>query len=397
MANIQARKNKDGKIISYSIRVHKGTDTTGKQLKPYTMTFKVDPNWTEIKGRKEAEKQAILFEKQCKTGLVADNRQTFKVYAGYVMELKERTGVKHSTLRRYKSLLKRITPSIGHIKLCDLKPQHINKLYEELSADSMNIKTGGKLSNKSIVEHHRLISTILAQAEKEMLIPYNVASRTTPPKVEKVEPNYFQIEDIEKIKNCLEEEHIKWKTITYLLLTTGVRRGELLGLKWDKIDLKNNQITIDNNLLYSPEKGLYESSPKTSTSIRVIAIPQEITKLLKEYKQWYLQQKLLNSSRWKNSNFLFVKDDGSPMHPDSVTDWLSKFANRHNLPHINPHAFRHTMASILYFNNVDSITISKRLGHSKVSTTSDIYAHIIKQADSGASEKIADVLLRSAN
>ena len=83
------------------------------------------------------------------------------------------------------------------------------------------------------------------------------------------------------------------------------------------------------------------------------------------------------------------------MHPDSITDWLGKFSKRHNLPHINPHAFRHTMASILYFNGMDSITISKRLGHTKVSTTADIYAHIIQEADERAAECIGDVLLNT--
>ena len=82
------------------------------------------------------------------------------------------------------------------------------------------------------------------------------------------------------------------------------------------------------------------------------------------------------------------------MHPDSITDWCNKFSIKYNLPHINPHAFRHTMASILYFNGADSISISKRLGHSKVSTTTDIYSHIIKQADEQSAECIADVFLR---
>lgn len=85
------------------------------------------------------------------------------------------------------------------------------------------------------------------------------------------------------------------------------------------------------------------------------------------------------------------------MHPDTLNDWLRKFSKRYDLPHINPHAFRHTMTSILYFNNVDSVSISKRLGHSKVSTTADIYSHIMKEADKQSSECIANVILRPHN
>ena len=82
------------------------------------------------------------------------------------------------------------------------------------------------------------------------------------------------------------------------------------------------------------------------------------------------------------------------MHPDSVTDWMDKFSERRELPHINPHAFRHTMASILYFNGADSVSISKRLGHAQVSTTANIYAHVIAKADEKNAEILGDVFLK---
>ena len=84
------------------------------------------------------------------------------------------------------------------------------------------------------------------------------------------------------------------------------------------------------------------------------------------------------------------------MHPDTVTDWLNKFSSRHNLPHINPHAFRHTMASMLYFNGVDSVSISKRLGHAQVSTTANIYAHVMEAADQKSAEILSDIFLKKA-
>ena len=199
MANIQKRVNKDGKIISYSVRVHKGRDIIGKQLKPYSLTWAVPERWSEKKIQAELQKQVVLFEKQCKEGFVADRKQSFEKYAIYVIELKKRTGIKHRTIVRYNELLERIKPAIGHIKLADLRPQHLNAFYEQLSKDGMNKKTGGKLSNKTILEHHRLIRTILNQAEKEMLVIYNAASKATPPKVERKEANCFQIEDIENI------------------------------------------------------------------------------------------------------------------------------------------------------------------------------------------------------
>lgn len=84
------------------------------------------------------------------------------------------------------------------------------------------------------------------------------------------------------------------------------------------------------------------------------------------------------------------------MHPDSVTDWPSKFSKRHGLPHINPHAFRHTVASVLFFNSVDGVSISKRLGHAQVSTTANIYAHVMEEADQKNADILAEIFLKQA-
>lgn len=256
-------------------------------------------------------------------------------------------------------------------------------------------KESSSLSSKTILEHHRLIRTILSQAEREMLVPYNAAAKATPPKATATEVNYFQVEDVIRIREALEREPLKWKVITHLLLITGCRRGEVMGLRWSRVDFDNSQIRIDTNLLYSPKRGIYEDTTKTST-VRFIKLPAETMNLLKQYRGWYLEQRLKNGDRWRDTDFLFVKDNGEPMIPDSITAWLRKFSMRHDLPHINPHAFRHTMASILISEGKDVVAVSKRLGHAKVSTTTDIYSHIIRQADEQASECLADVMLRPA-
>ena len=128
MANIQERRNKDGKLISYSIRVHRGRGTDGKQLKPWTATFDVSPTWTEKSAKKRAEAFASVFEKECREGVTSDSRQKFAPYCDYVIDLKEKTGIKHSTIVRYKELTRRIYPAIGHMKLKDIRPDHLNSL-----------------------------------------------------------------------------------------------------------------------------------------------------------------------------------------------------------------------------------------------------------------------------
>lgn len=209
MANIQERRNKDGKLISYSIRVHRGRGADGRQLKPYTATFEVLPTWKEETARKKAEAFASVFEKECRDGIKSDSRQKFSAYCDYVIDLKEQRGIKHSTIVRYRELTERIYPAIGHIKLADLRPDHLNDLYTLLSSDGQNKRTGGKLSAKTILEHHRLISAVLEQAIKEGLILVNVSRRAELPKVTHKEVNYFQPEEIERIRNALENESLK--------------------------------------------------------------------------------------------------------------------------------------------------------------------------------------------
>ena len=396
LANIQERRNKDGKLISYSVRVHRGRGPDGKQLKPYTATFEVSPTWTEKSARKKAEAFAATFEKECREGTISDSRLKFAEYCDYVIGLKEQRGAKHSTIVLYRGLTTRIYPQIGHIKLKELRADHLNTLYSLLAQPGQNKRTGGGLSPKSITEHHRLISTVLDQAEKEGLVPFNVAGKATLPKMQKKEVNYFQPEQVAAIRDALESEPLKWKTLVHLLLITGARRGEVLGLKWEKVDFEENKIHICNSVLYASDIGIYESSPKTATSNRFITLPSETMQLLRQYRAWQTQERFRLGSYYEDQGFLFAQDNGKPMHPDTVTTWLDRFSKRHNLPHINPHAFRHTMASMLYFNGVDSVSISKRLGHAQVSTTADIYAHVMEEADQKNADILADVFLKKA-
>ena len=460
MASIIKIEGKTG--TSYKITVSHGRDNTGKQMRHY-LTWTPPQGTTQRQIDKEVARIALNFETKIKDGFAIDNRQTFAEYAEYVIELKERAGMKHRTIELYRSLLKRINPAIGHIRVSDIRPAHLNAFYANLAEKGMRVKQDkacsdtlaillkekklshvmlaehagvsattvatakhgqnislekavaiakaldkkveelftvesntAPLSGKTISQYHRLISTILAQAEKEMIVLYNAASKATPPRTVHKEAETFQPEELIAIREALEAEPIKWKTATHLLLITGCRRGEIMGLKWSKIDWDNNQIKIDCALLYSPTRGVYEDSTKTSTT-RYIKLPAETMKLLREYRAHYNALRLLNNPNWHDTDYLFVRDNGLPSTPDSLTSWLSEFAKRHNLDKVHPHKFRHTMASLLYFGGVDGVTISKRLGHAKVSTTSDIYSHIIKEADERASECIADTILRTAD
>ena len=458
MAHIEKIDGKRG--VSYRFIVSGGFDSNGKRIF-HKKTWKPPEGMTAKQIEKAAQRAAMDFERSIEQGYVLDNRQTFAEYAVYVLELKERSGTKPKTLDRYKELLVRINQAIGHIKLADIRPQHLNAFYKNLSEPGIRIGSGtatakidlsawlsqnnrsraaiakaagvsaatvgiavkgepiredkaeaiakamGKrvadvfkvqrntapLSDKTVIEHHRLISTILAQAEKEMLVPYNAAEKATPPKVAKKAPNYFQPETISEILKALEAEPLKWRLITHLLLVTGCRRGEIMGLKWEKVDFENSRVTIDRALINTPSKGVIESTTKTS-DIRYLKLPSETMILLKQHKYEQLRLQIANGDRWVPTGYVFTKDNGEAMYPDSITAWLGDFSARHGLPHINPHAFRHTVASVLLANGTDIVTVAAQLGHSSASTTENFYAHIIEENKAKATECIADVLLR---
>ena len=482
MANITPRKNKNGVITSYTIRVYHGYDGAGKRLKPYTMSWKPAPGMTAKQVEKELNRQAVQFEEQCRAGYALDNRQTFAEYAEYVLKCKADSGTKRRTIERYTALLGRINAGIGHIKLADLRPQHLNNFYSQLrqagirqnastatpivdlkaflkekgitkiqlsevsgvslttlstvfkmksisgtNADKISkaLKTPTKklfkveqdnrpLSEKTVREHHRLISLILSQAEKEMIVQYNAAEKViNKPKAESsTEINYLELSDLERIREYLTKEPFKWQVLAHLLIVTGCRRGEIAGLKWNAIDFDKGTLHIYNNLLYSEIIGVYQDTPKTATSDRFIRLPNETIELLKEYKAYWDNFRRDCGSEWhsfvniKNSkgveqseraDFLFVQDSGSnvgyPMHPDSITDYFKKFSKQYGLPHINPHAFRHTLASVLCQSGVDIVTISKWLGHKSVTTTMNIYEHILENGREQVVNCVSDVIL----
>lgn len=117
MASMEPRRDKNGNITAYQIKVYRGRDPEGRKLKPYSMTWRVPEGWkSPAKIRKELERVAAQFELECKAGKVPLDKKTFKQYSDYVMELKERDN-KHRTIHRYKQLLDRVNEEIGHMKL----------------------------------------------------------------------------------------------------------------------------------------------------------------------------------------------------------------------------------------------------------------------------------------
>lgn len=249
-----------------------------------------------------------------------------------------------------------------------------------------------KLSDSTIAKYHRILSSILTTAVQWQVIPSNPCSRVKPPRIEYKEAQVLDDEQVEQLIGCLNSEPLKYKTAIMLILYTGMRRGELCGLNWNDIDFNNGVIHITKNLLYTPSKGVYEDTTKTKQSRRVINVPPDMITLLKQYKLEQDSLCVAMGDQWQNSGKVLVSDNGSALHPDSLSSWYKKFIKRHNLPESHIHTLRHVSATLLIAGGVDIATVSKRLGHANKATTLNIYTHAIQSADAIAAEKLQNML-----
>ena len=382
MANIIMRTNKTGGRV-FRIRA-KVNGITYQRTWPGKGEAPIPATWSEKKARAEAQRQAALFEDACRRGSVTNDKRTLSDYCSYVIDFKEATGVlKPRTIGSYRDLLHRIQAArLGNVRLADVTARDINTFYKELSADGQNERTGGKLSAATIKRYHEFLHGCMRQAVKEGIILYNPVSNATPPKIEHKEAAYFKPEQVADIIKALDHEQTFWRALTYTLIGTGARRGEVIALKWPDIDFNNCRINIHRNVTRTKDGQLVEGTPKTGRG-RVISVPEQV---IKQLAAWQKEQADILGAL--SISYCFALDDPrKPISPDSVTRWYARFAQRHNLPHINPHAFRHTQASII-LQSGDIVAASSRLGHSRASTTTDIYGHMMNATDKQTAERI---------
>ena len=245
-----------------------------------------------------------------------------------------------------------------------------------------------QLAGKTINHHHRLISSILNQAVFWQVITDNPARRVKPPKFVRKEAKYLDEEQTATLLRLLDNEPYQNQVMIRLFLLSGVRRGELCGLEWKDIDFKNNMITVCRTSQYLPEKGVFSKGTKTDSSVRTIKLPEQAFGLLKAHRVWQRKKRIAMGDRWIDSDRIFAQDDGSPVHPDSITGWFHDFISRTDLPEISIHSLRHTNITLLLAAGIPLRTVSYRAGHAQTSTTANIYSHAIRTAD----EKAADVL-----
>lgn len=255
---------------------------------------------------------------------------------------------------------------------------------------------GKALSGKSVLNFHRLISSMLETAVKWQIIINNPCGRVKPPRAERKEARFLDEKQAADILTALESEPLKFRAMITLLLYSGMRRGELCGLTWGDVDFNTGVIDINKSSLYVSGKGIIEDATKNKSSVRVIKLPRFVLDTLKEWKKEQTLICFSSGTAWQgergNACKIFTRGNGLPIHPCTVTDQFGKFIKRHGLPSASIHSLRHTNATLMIASGVDVRTVSKRLGHAQTSTTTNIYTHAIRTADEIASEALDDIL-----
>lgn len=400
MASITPRKNKSGKIVSYRIRVCRGYDNKGKKLKPYEMTWKPSDNMTAKQIEKELNRQAISFEEQCKQGKIGSN-QNMKLseFCSLYLEIKKEVLSPRVWADYSQAIEKLIIPLLGHIRLAELKPAHVQQFVQYLSGDVKQKRNGSpdtdspKLAQSSIRRKLAVLQSILKQAVKLDIITSNPADAEKLTLQKTVAPNVeiFTRQEACEMLECLEKEELQFQVLIQLAIMTGARCGELVGLKFSDVDFVSNKITIERSAYKISGQPIAVKPPK-DYEIRTISVNSyciELIKLLKADKYKQAQQL---GSQWSEGNWLFTQWNGEIMNPQTPTKQFSKFLERNNLKHRKFHCLRHTSATLLLYGGVNLKQVQERLGHGDITTTNK-YLHCIAEADEEATNILQDMLI----
>jgi integrase len=371
----------------YRLTASGGFDSNGKRIRHRrTVTAKND---------KEAEKLLAQFITELEGGdYYEPSKLTVKGFIEkWLLEYAE-ANLAPKTLYRYREIINsRIIPALGHLTLDRIKPLHIVEFENSLRKDGARLdgKPGG-LSERTILHHHRILCIIFNTAVTWGVLKESPVARVKAPRVPRKQAKAYTEEQTAAMLAALESEPLKYRVMVHLALATGLRRGELMGLEWRDIDFEAGTLDVRRASQYLKGKGVFTKDPKTEESKRLVSLPALTLHLLKTYKTEWLKGRLQVGDLWQGSDRLFVTWDGQPMHPDTASNWFSAFLKRHNLPHIGFHGLRHTSATLLIRQGVDVRAVSSRLGHSRTSTTLDVYVHALRSADKAAAEVMNDIV-----
>ena len=368
---------------TYSVVVDTGRDENGKRKQKW---------FNGYKSSKEAEKALIKILNQLEDNSYLDvEKMTVREYLKNWLETYVDVNLSKTTARGYRvNIEKHIIPSLGNIPLHKLQPIHIQDLYNKKVKNGRCDGKGG-LSAKSVIYIHRVLRKALSQAVKLQILSKNAADFVDTPKKKTYQAKILNEDEIQLLLNAFRGTNIFIPVV--LAISTGLRRGESLGLRWGDIDFEQKTLTISQTILPTNE-GYTFDTPKSEKSHRTIVVADNITKLLQHHKRLQENNKKLLGKAYNDFDLVSCYPDGKPFSPSSLSHMFARVLKRNNLPSIRFHDLRHINATLMLKNNIPAKIASERLGHSTVGITLDLYSHVLKEMQEDAALKLDSIIFK---
>ena len=379
---------------SWRITISNGYNPDGSKRR-LQRTVKVDPAKTVNAQHKEVEKLAAAIETDFLRHMITEGRKISisDLSQEFMSTHGKRLAV--STASHYRFLLNgRIIPELGKKYVQDLSPRDIKLFYQKLeqtAALSKRSKTGG-LSGNTILHYHRCLHAMLTYAVRSGYISINPADAVEPPRNDRQETAFYELEDCRKLLEALDAlSNTQWRLYFYMAIYTGMRPGELIGLNWQ--DIVGNVLTVRTGAVYVNGKGTIRTDrPKTQKSVRMIDLPPAVMNILQQHRREQAEYRLSFGGEWPEPDAVFTGALGHRLNISSPTQKFQKIVKEYDLRPITLYGLRHTAATIMIAQGLNARDVAARLGHSQTSTTLNIYAHAFMDANTRATEAIADAL-----
>lgn len=383
-----SRKKTDIKNVSYDdekrlyyVTLYYGTDENNKPIK----------KTSTCKTKAEAKKIISTFEAdKIKNQVVKPKNETLEEWLNYWMENIVKQNNESTTYCGYKAIVKHINSKIGKTQLQKVTP----KIIQEYFNYKLTTNQEGKdkpLSANTVKKHYVLLRTALGVAEQQDMINVNPMVKVIPPKYTKPKIAYYDVEKLKKLFELVDGTLLE--PAVYLAGMLGLRREEISGAKWENVDLDNNVILID-EVTVRAENEVISKAPKTSSSIRKLAIPPVLHEVLVRVKERQMANNTFIGGDNENKGNIYIVSNwnGEPINPAHLSSMFAKFVKKNNLPHISLRGLRHTVSSIANSSGVTLYDISKMLGHSSPDVTGRVYVETFAKANETAINAVADAL-----
>ena len=291
--------------------------------------------------------------------------------------------VRSKTFFQYTQIVhQHINPALGKIKLRDLRPDQIQAFY--------NSKIEGGTSPRTVLIIHAVLHRALNLALRWGMLGRNPAQAVNRPKFKRKEMKTLNEDQVRTLLSA--SKGTRNEALFWLAVTTGMRQGEILGLKWSDLEWANKRLHVQRQLQRLKNEGLVFSEPKTSAGKRVIVLSQSVIEKLREHLALQQQERQLAGDKWEENDLIFPNVDGKPQHQRYVYQYFKDTLERTGLPDIRFHDLRHTAATLMLQQGIHPKVVQERLGHSDISMTLNTYSHVLPSMQEEAADKMDELL-----